>query len=80
MVPSSQSCEEESKLVCAKYAWGCGHVESAKQLLLLFFYPSSNSQALTLFAFNMWQCLGASLLGVSRERVSEASVDAMNDT
>lgn len=79
MVPSSQSCEEESKLVCAKYAWGCGHVESAKATLF-FFYLSSNSQALTLFAFNMWQCLGASLLGVSRERVSEASVDAMDDT
>lgn len=57
MVPSSQSCEEESKLVCAKYAWGCGHVESAKQLLLLFFYPSSNSQALTLLPLicgNAW--------------------------
>lgn len=69
-MPSSQSCEEESKLVCAKYAWGCGHVENAKQLYYYFFYPSSNSQALTLFAFNMWQCLGAPLLGVSRERVS----------
>lgn len=36
IVPSSQSSEEESKLVCVKYAWDCGHIESAMQLYYYF--------------------------------------------
>jgi hypothetical protein len=60
-VSSSQSGEEESKLVCLKYVW-CA--ESAAQLY--FFSPYKNSQVLRLFGFNTRQCLGALPLGLSQ--------------
>lgn len=67
-MPSSQISEEESKLVCVKYAWGCGHIESAMQLFFFLILTAVPKllRCLSLICGNAWGPTPGSLLGGSK--------------